>query len=373
LQLIVEDKQNQRIALTIGQRNPLSDRYYASGAGRSGVFTVSSSLVDALQSLPEWIRLRRLWPVFARARVETFTVAQPALPAADVFLRSGDGLWWLVEPPDGLRRLGGIAPRYDRHYGDRRRQAAGQVLWRASDRKLEGLLFKLTDTPVKAFGLLQAPDDSLRAVGLKPPLVSVSLALAAGGPRLTADFGYQTKADRMAALRGGQPNLLEVTTFARDDLLAPLAQFLDASVLPFTLALADSFLLRQDGAAPLRVYRSPQGWQTTLSPRVAPYTSVQEATNLLHDLVVYLDRLEIETVLPPVLEGTPLSAGYRYALTAWLPSADGPQKFVVQFGHVEDSRQPAAYFPADGKLLGIPGSILVTLRSMSNALGFDNR
>lgn len=368
LRVRVVGTDSRTIALAIGAGNPVNGRYYAAGAGRSGVFTVSPELVERLAGLPNSIRLRRLLPPFEQAAVETVAIGRPGRVSPDLFVRADDGHWWLRQPTDGRRRLGTIAREYDTYYGDRRRELSGQSWWLASDRALTHLVYLLDETGVREFRPGPAIPESLQAAGLAPPTVTVRLVLGGGGQDLRMACGAAFGQGRMAASRQDLPNVLLVTDESREELLAPLSRFLETGALPFTLAVADSFQLRRNDVPPLFAHRTGENWRARLPERSAEQADRIKDEDLLGDLVVYLDRLSCLEVLPPRPGEIPLAPGYRIEMSVWLREVDGVSRTELVFGYLRDSNDVAVYFPDGGKWLRVPNFILSTLRTMFFAL-----
>jgi hypothetical protein len=368
-ELTLADHDGRSIGFSVGRLNPISGRAYAIGAQRSGVFTISRELAERLLTLPEEVRLRHLWPPFALAEVETITLRRPPVETADVYVRDRAGRWWWREPADGPMMSSPLARVYDDFYGDRRREEDGRRWRRASDRWLENLLFLLRETGVRKFGMLQAEADTLRALGLQPPTVSVQLAVSGRNRPYRAVFGQELPKGRMTALREGFANVLIVTSDARDLLLSPPLKFLEMGALPFRLARADSFEIRRDQSGPLRACRRGDRWRLVTPTDGAAPSEGQQAENLLADLVVHLDRLQIEQALPPQPGGSALAAGHRVDVMVWLSDPSPARVESLQIGLLPGTSEAAAYFPGDGKLLKVSSQILVTLRSMFIALG----
>jgi hypothetical protein len=374
LSLHVRGAHGRMVDLSIGAINPVSGRQYALGAGRQGVFTISTSLIDRLRGLPDDVRLRRLWPRFAWTTAETLRLDHPA--AGDVLLaRNPAGHWWLREPSGGSLGLGRLVRDYDRYYGDRLRREGGTTWWRASDAALSTFIFMLGDTHVAGFGPAPADSAQLAAAGLSPPTAGAEIILA-DGQRWRAAFGQESEKGELTATRFGLPNILRVTGEIAPVMMGPLWQLMETGVLPFALAEADSFWLLRPDVPSLRVERRGEGWRVerviATGPPAGPLEPVEESVahrvgELIGDVVVYLDRLRIEEVRPPRPDQNPLTAGYRITLKAWLNGR--PEAREVVFGLLPGGAGNGAWFPADGKWLIIPSDAVGTLRSLFAALG----
>jgi len=317
VRLIVDD--GSELELTIGAVNPLNERFHAAGAGRSGVFTISPDVVGRLVALPDAVRLWRLWPTFSWADVDSLVIQRTSRITPDHFAKAADGSWWLREPADGDRRLGSVARDYESLYGGRRREVDGVFWWRASDRAIVNLLFRLGETAVKEFDPDPVTEVKLKEVGLSPPTVQVRVDRTDMEARYEVAIGSQLDRDRMAATRNDFDNILLITIATRDLLLSPLASYLETGALPFLMAHADSFTLRRDDRQPLFAWWNGEAWQVR-APNRNPNPDGQVLDeNLLADLVVYLDRLELERVLPSLAPAEPPNLAYQVDLTAWLP------------------------------------------------------
>jgi hypothetical protein len=372
LRLQLADRDGNSVSVALGVRNPVNGRVYAAGAGRSGVFTVSPELIQQLDGLPDSVRLFTLWPTFARAEVETLDIAHSGLGSADLFVRR-DGGWWLREPEDGLRRLGIVAPEYERIYGDRRVELDGVAWWRASERAIVNLIHLLSLTQVRAFGPSPAPPESLRAAGLDPPTVAVRLDGPSVGPAQQATFGGPRGRGAMAATRAGLPNLLAVSEDARELLLAPLVEFVNADALPFAPALADSFVLETSDQPALHIRRGAGGWEVERPGGAAGGPAAQSPgdvadSDLIADLIYHLDHLQIQWPLPPQPDTQPFRGGYVVTMRFWLPDESVTTPREVQCGRLDQSGAVGFWYPADGRLLRVRSDILNTLRSLCFAL-----
>jgi hypothetical protein len=370
MQLAARD--GRQVDVSLGSRNPVSGRVYAAGAGRSGVFTVSPELAQQLDGLPDSVRLLTLWPTFNRAGVETLAIARGGSQSSDLFVRR-DGLWWVREPANDLRRLGIVAPEYERIYGDRRVELDGVAWWRASERTIINLLHMLNLTKVREFGPAPAPAESLRAAGLNPYTVAVRLGGPGIGPAQRATFGGPRGRGAMAATRAGLPNLLAVSEDARELLLAPLVEFVDNDALPFAPALADSFVLASSDLPPLRIRRGSEGWEVErpgTSPRstAARQPGVVADADLITDLIYHLDHLEIQWPLPPETGAEPFRGGYVVTMRFWMPGEPVATPREVLCGRLDQSGAVGFWFPAGGRLLRVHRDILNTLRSLCFAL-----
>ncbi len=366
------------VDLQIGEYNPVLDRCYAQGAGRAGVFTISTDLVSLLRELPDSVRRRWLWPAPAFADVETLARRPAGAAAADLFARDERGRWWLRAPADGPRRVGPLFADYDRLYGDRRRVEGGASWWRASDRALADLVFRLGETQVRRFGPAQAPPETLRALGLAGEPLAVRIALR-GGVVLRARFGPGGPGADVWAQREDYPGPLLVVASGPAAAAAPLAALVNIDALPFTLDAADSLTVeRPDRPGVVRVWREGKKWRLRAAPSAAAAESAAGARrapgprpeDVLGDLVTTLERLPLVRPLPPAPAGhDPLAAPYRAVLTVWSP---GEGAATAQLGLLAagSGERAACWSPATGRLVEVPREILGTIKGMFLAMGF---
>lgn len=363
--LRVTARDGRMSACTVGLRNPVRAACYALIDGRRGTWTVPYTLRVRLLSLPDIVRLRRLWPGFVPATVETLALRPAGAAAPDLFARDGDGAWWLRVPADGSARAGAVFAAYVRLYGDRVARRDGADWWRAQDRTIDNLMFQLGQTDVKLFGAREAPPETLRAAGLLPSPLSVRAVLR-GGEMLRAVFGGLDGDGNLSALRDGRPHLLRIGAAIAGVASAPLAGFLRTDALPFALSGADSFTLKNPGRATVRAWRRDKVWSTSL---VSLSGTGPSAADLVQDLLLTLDRLPIVRPLPPPPSGRdPLARESRFVLTVWRAGRSVPE-LEAHFGRMEAggdaaSAPAALWLPATGQLLVVPGEIVSSLRAL---------
>ena len=363
--LRVTARDGRTAVCTVGLRNPVRDACYALVAGRSGTWTVPYTLRVRLLSLPDIVRLRRLWPGFVPATVETLALRPAGAVAPDLFARDGAGAWWLRVPADGSARAGTVFAAYARLYGDRETRRDGVAWWRAQDRAVDNLAFHLGQIDVKLFGARDAPAETLRTAGLLPAPLSLRVALR-GGETLRVAFGGPDGDGNLFALRDGRSHLLRVGAAIAGVAAAPLADFLRTDALPFALSGADSFTLKHPGRATVHAWRRDRVWSTSLVslPGAGP-----SASELVEDLVLTLDRLPIVRPLPPTPAGrNPLAGENRFVLTAWR-AGRSVQDLEAHFGRLTaggdaDSAPAALWMPATGQLLVVPEEIVSSLRAL---------
>jgi hypothetical protein len=355
-----------RGAVTIGRRNPVTGHSYVRDDGDDRVFMVAAALPSFLATLPDALRARDLWPLFDPAAIDTVRVRSGGAPAADVFVRDGDGRWWLRRPADDLARAV-AAQRYQTHRDDRRREAAGVVWYRARDHALRNLLSLLTDVRVLQFGAavdpLPAPEAAEEAAEL------VVIASGPDGRRHEVAFAGPAGDEHVLGRRDGGRALLVMTYQLQRSWRPDLPSCLHLGLLTAALATADSFALSSPGLGELLVVKSGGGW------RVARPAGLSRLDELAGDVVVLFDRTEIRDVRSPAAGSRdPLDGGGPvYVLTAWLPaSPDLPAAATAQvrLGVAEGSAaalvetSPAIErAPGGGALFTIDAEILTTLRT----------
>ncbi len=363
--LRVTARDGRMAACTVGLRNPVRAACYALIDGRRGTWTVPYTLRVRLLSLPDLVRLRRLWPGFVPATVETLALRPAGAVAPDLFARDAAGDWWLRVPADGSARAGAVFAAYARFYADRVTRRDGADWWRAQDRIIDNLTFQLGQADVKLFGAREAPAETLRAAGLLPAPLSVRVALR-DGQTLRVAFGVADGEGNLYALRDGRPHLLRVGAAIAGVVAAPLADFLRTDALPFALSGADSFTLNDTVRATVRAWRRDKVWSTSLVPLPGAGPS---ATDLVKDLLIAFDRLPIVRPLPPMMAGRdPLASESRFVLTAWRAGRPVPD-LEAHFGRMGVSGDavsaPAAlWMPATGQLLIVPEEIVLSLRAL---------
>jgi hypothetical protein len=357
--------------LLVGTQNPVSGHHYATGAGRSGVFAVTSDLVQKLSALPTGVRLRSLWPAFEIAAVETVRL-RSGRDQPDCLVRGSDGRWWLRQPADGTRRLGWLVQAYTPHYQDRRQDLAGQIFWLANARQIDKLCHYLGRTQVGKFGPAPASQAEMTAAGLNPPTATVSLVLRGEAEPLQADLGSEVDNDLVAARREGLNNLLFLQGKVKPLLMAPLAEFLETDVFGFAWAVVDSFLLQGEPGQTIKAIRSDTGWRSSGAPGSSLPLSAKQAGVILRDLELYFERLAIQEVFPAHPDSCPLVLAGQTSLTAWGAFPGGATALEAVFGTLLPGPQTAVYFPETGQLLGIAPDLLITYRSVFTAFGQPN-
>ena len=347
-----------RGAVTIGRRNPVTGHSYVRDDGNGRVFMVAAALPSFLATLPDALRARDLWPLFDAAAIDTVRVQGRDTPVADVFVRDGDGRWWLRRPADDLDRAV-AAQRYQTHRDDRRREADGVVWYRARDHALRNLLSLLADVRVLEFGAAAAEETAELVV----------IASGSDGRRHEVAFTGPAGDEHVRGRRDGGRAPLVMTDQLQRSWSPDLPSCLHLGLLTATLAAADSFALASPGLGELLAVKSGDGW------RVARPAGLPRLDELAGDVVVLFDRTEIRDVRSPAAATRdPLDGGGPvYVLTAWLPaSPDLPAAATAQvrLGVADGSAAalvgtlPASErAPGGGALFAIDPEILTTLRT----------
>lgn len=355
--------------VVLGLPNPVRELCYARVEGRAGVWGVSPRLRERFEALPDAARLRRLWPRFAPTDVETMARRAGAGPA-DLFARDAQGRWWLRAPVGGAAVAGAPFAAYSARYADRVVRRDGADWWRACDRAVDELLFKVGEVPVSSFGRRDAPPETLRAAGLAPPVASLHAVLR-GGQTFAAACGGDALTGHVFALRDGLPHLLRVGGAFAEPLATPVSGLVNADAVDFALALADSIRLQRGDRPPVRAHREGKIWHVAGRPNgpIRPTPG-----DLVSDLCLTIDRLPFLAVLPPAARREEaLAPANRFVLSVWGPGGPAAGR-TVEFAPLAPGpgREPAvaaaavagAWFPQDGRLLGVDRELLVTLRNL---------
>lgn len=362
----LQDGRQQRLAL--GDYNPVSDMFYASGAGRPGVFGVGGDLHAAAFRLPDSVRWPSLLPPLRAADLDSIHLGRRGDETL-VMVRLDDGRWWLRRPA-AARPLAGKAGRYHERYQDRRRERDGVVWLLADERRLRELVFRATETAIVQFAPPDPePAEVLGDLGLDHPYRVLDLWPRAGGT-WRVEFGELWQEARPVVPARRQGALVMTRGEALLPLEGPLADFLDLGALSLRTADADSFRVDEPQRPLLWARRAavqaeqpphlqnvwdpvaPAGWEFAFARRIT--------ANHLDDLQVGLDRLDCLEVLEPQ-QADPLRQADRWRLRIWLPA----ERFgEVWFGTLLADGRPAVWEPADGKCLVVSEQMLVTLRNL---------
>lgn len=397
IRLRVHLDDGQDISLLLGTINPVTGNYYASGAGRDGSFPVAAPLRDKLWMLPATVQARTLLPEFDPAQVQTIRLVRSG--TTHEFARVA-GTWWLrLDGTGRATSLAGLPPlvqQYEATYADRRRDAGGARWIMAAEQPVGQLIYEVSRIVVR--DVLSPRQGAPRRTEwqLDPPWRQVELR----GPGLNPDptapdtdafnlaFGPPVAPDRVPVLR--RDNVLLTDEVAINLLDRGLEVFVAQDALNATARHADSLVVAREGRRLLEAARTaaaetPEGrtaWRTTF-PAAHEGLAESDRHGLAQDLVVDLNRIPILAVLPPTDDPAVLAAAGRVRIT--LSWQEGGRELVLESGTLQPDHLPAGagplarttddappaglWFPATGKLLQIPASLVVTARSMERLVG----
>ena len=396
LRILVED--GRESSLFLGTANPVTNRFYASGAGRPVTFTVAPELREVLAALPAKIQTRRLLPRLDRTLIREVRLRSGG---RDFLLRRHHGLWWLRPIQQITWPFGFLARSYHDTYGDRlRSDAVGESWLLANDAKVRLLIYEVSDVAVKRIPPRNQQEQLRREWNLDASQWELELV----GPGINPDpaagpdsilaiaLNPALEKDEVPALRWG--NVLVAEGEAINTLTEPLSELVHTGAFSFLVAAADSFRLELvdpslDGVLPLIWARpSPVGWRSFAPAGYRPAVLNDRTGKEAADLVVNLDRTSVLAVLPPVRDPAVLADRERLRLTIWLDSSPevrnrlqvGAEPVVLEFGFLQpaalspettwrtqppDGLPPVALWrPRTGQLLQVPGQLVVTGRNL---------
>lgn len=369
------------ISLALGTANPVTGNYYASGAGRQECFPVAAPFREKLNQLPITVQAKRLLPACDRSLVQRLIVTRGRV---DHEIERHNGQWWLRlpsrEPAALWRDLPPLVQAYQRQYDDRRRQDERGLWILASDQVVGQMIYEVSETVVRD---ILSPDEAavrLRQWELDPPWRQVVLQGAGLNPdptapvtnQFTIGFGPALDDKRVPALRRG--NVLLTDPEAVHLLEQGLSVVLQQFALNAVARRADEMLVEREGRKVLAAGRTGPAqqddgrgaWLTTYPPTGT--MTEKNRLGLSRDLVVNLNRLEILAVLPPTRDPGVLQDKQRVRITlTWHQEGDDRQ-LILETGYLAQAGDEAAaglWFPATGKLLQIPESLLVTVRNIA--------
>lgn len=370
LELVFHRRDGVRDRLALGDANAVSGLIYASGAGRRGVFGVGGGLYAKAVRLPDNVRYNRIFPRLDAVDLDSLHVDRGPDQQLN-FVRWPDGRWW-VRLPEGRQTLTGKADRYNNLYDDRRLDHHGAVWFLADQRHLTELVYRVTDTKVAAFPSTSARRTAnLEEVGLIPLYRGATL-FATGGLTRRVEFGHEQDQQLVMARRDGA--LVVTRNIALHPLEGPVSGFLDLGALSFRLADADSFHIdevvhpliwgRKAADPAARRANLKSIWDAGVPPQYTLSFGAETTGNHVADVQTYLDRLECMAVREPVTDDCLLGRD-RWRITAWMP--DGV-KHTVWLGTSLTDGKPVLWEPGSGKVLEVPGEILVTMRGLRGDL-----
>ncbi len=368
LELVFHLRDSGRQRLALGDVNPVSELFYASGAGRTGVFGIDAELYLAAMRLPDSVRLPRLLPEMRDTDLDSLRLYRRGDETLVLARLAGDR-WWL-RLAAGSSAPGGRAAGYHGRYADRRLEHQGSAWLLADTRRVREMIFRATGTAVVEFpGPDRQDAAALAEAGLLPPYRELAL-YGRDGELWQVAFGELSQRERLRVPAIRQGALVVARGEALLPLEGPLSEFLDLGALSFLLAAADSFrvdepqrpllwgnmaadadLRRQDRRS-IWVPVAPGGWEMAFGE--------ETTANQLSDLQLTLDRLECVEALASSPQN-PLAANERWRLRAWLPGSDPVE---VWLGRSRQDGRPLLWRPADGQCLVVPQEILITLRNL---------
>ena len=387
----------QDISLALGTINPVTGNYYASGAGRDGCFPVAAPLRDKLWMLPKTVQAKTLLPDFDPDLVQSIRLVRSG--TTHEFAKVA-GVWWLrLDDADRSTSLAGLPPlvqQYQALYTDRLRDAEGARWIMAAAQPVGQLIYEVSGIIVRDVLSPRQAAQRRTEWQLDPPWRQVELR----GPGLNPDpsapdadtfslvFGPPVAPDRVPVLR--RDNVLLTDEVAINLLDLGLEVFVAQDALNATARHADGLVVTREGRRLLEAARTaaaetPEGrtaWRTTF-PAAREGLAESDRHGFAQDLVVDLNRIPILAVLPPSDDPAVLAEAGRVRVT--LSWQDGARELVFESGtlqpdHLPPGARPLArpadgepptglWFPATGKLLQIPASLMVTARSMEPMVG----
>lgn len=372
--------------LALGAVNPVTGNVYASGAGRVGCFPVLGEIRDRLAQLPDAVRLTSLLPPVPLAALDRVTLEQGR--RREVLAASG-GRWWLLVPALDAAPLPPLLQDYQRLYDDRRRRD-DEGLWVLADERAVSLLaYETGQLQVSRFVQPDRTAGALADWQLDPPWRRITLQGEGIDPdptgedpdRLTIGFGPPLDASNVPAVRRGNPLLVPLQALA--SLEAPLGNLLHGFALTERPLLADEVEVTGATGPLLKARRSDREFRNderTQWDQLLPLPGSNEEREHLtaRNFLVDVDRLPILAVLPPTEAKRVLKDEGRIVLTVrW---TDPARTEVWQCGHLDTDNLPGGaerlapttdgeppvglWRPADGRLLQVPATVLVTARNL---------
>lgn len=402
LRLSVFTADGQRHTLAVGVINPVTGHYYASGMGRPGCFPISEVLRQRLASVPDALRLAVLMPPFDRTVIDQVELWYGQ--ESHVLARHGSA-WWLRQPTESLGSMGLAARSYHQQYQDRQLVIDGETWLLADPEKVSKLIYEASEIIVTEFPSAREGQQRIREWELQPPWRQVRLhgrsinpdSTEAAGDNLEIAFGPALSDRRVPALRRG--NVLLTENEAITSLQGLPGDFLEVGAITAMVARGDTLKAWREnqlvlaggrGAAPAVADGAQErplveGWHT-VHPARDQRGDLRDLSydGLVRNFIVNLDRLEVLRVLPLCRDRQILSDRERVVVEisgAGVETGGGPLR--LEFGYLQPEKlppgSPSLLPPADGlpatgmwrpdtgKLVQVPGHIVVTLRNQLTA------
>jgi len=359
--VLVGTREGRETEIRFGILNPITESFYAAGAGRDAVFTVDQEARATFAELPNSVRLHSLLPAFDRSLADTVWIERRGVSETLLLIRHA-GRWWLRQPAAGVSRLGTRVRGYHALYDDRRETRDGATWLLADPAQVKRMLFEISETGLAGFGPPRHDDRYLERVGLLPPLRRIRCALR-DGRTLAIAFGDVQDNERAAALRHDPPCLVEAQDFALTTALVPTSELVHTGAFPFLIADADSFRITHEAQHLLSGLRGLEQWIGVPRAGVPENLLGETIDNITGDLASGLTTLDIEEVLPPPNTLQPLVPTQRTVWHIWFSGAVGTREVELRFGRLPDGRA-AVYYPQTGVLLRVDAGILTSFRSL---------
>lgn len=384
------------ISLALGTANPVAGHFYASGAGRSGCFLVSAGLRRALSELPGTVQARILLPGVIRDKVDRLDLRRGD---RDFLIERRAGRWWMLMPPEGPAFLGESIRSYQALYGDRRTTDERGTWILASSAEVNRLIYHVSDIIVRDIKSPQQGANLKEDWGLDPPWRRVTLSgkglntdpTADSPDRMVISFGPALDTQTVPALRRG--NVLVAEAEAIESLEQPVGQLAHRTALDIRALKADTIVLEREGRRLLSGQRTGvaqtaegrKAWLTTFPAAGENDIMEIDRHGFIQDLAVSLERIQVLAVLPPTRDAAVLEDRERVKITVSVGTEKDVVTKIIEVGYLNEDRLPAGspplirtadglapvglWIPADGKLLQIPGQLVVTARNLVQFAG----
>lgn len=387
VRLTVFAEDAEPVTLALGSANPVSHLFYASGGGREGCFQVTAGIRQRLWKLPYDIQARTLLPAFPPEALQGLTISRGGRPTD---LQQLEGRWWLAVPSEGPAVYGPVVTDYLTYYKDRWLEAEGRNWVLADASQVGNLVYEISNTIVRRILPAAEGEPLMASWGLAPPLREVELRgpglnpdpAATDSDRMAIAFGPFLGEDGVPVLRRG--NVLLTDAEALTTLEQPIVSLANRLALNIRPLSADGFELVREGTLIVQGERTGtaatgegrEAWLTTVPAAGRESLSENNRHGFTRDLVVNLGRLPILMALPPVTDPAILLDRERLSLTLTYGTDASARRENFEIGWLNRDLLPTTafpgagdpvgiWFPATGKLLQVPDSIIVTARSLA--------